>query len=48
MKILFTCLTDLEVCILNFHQKIIVISSQDNVQKYRTKGHEQVFGRKTV
>ena len=28
------------VCLLNFHQQIIVISSQNNVRKYRTKGHE--------
>ena len=34
-----------EVCLLNFHQQIIAISSQNNVQKYRTKGHEQVFSR---
>ena len=32
-----------EVCLLNFHQQIIVISSQNNVRKYRTKEHEQVF-----
>ena len=32
-----------EVRLFNFHQKIIVISSQNNLQKYRTKGHEQVF-----
>ena len=32
-----------EVCLLNFHQQIIAISSQNNVQKYRTKGHDQVF-----
>ena len=28
--------------VLNFHQQIIVISSQNNVRKYHTKGHEQV------
>ena len=51
MKILFTFLTEKkqpvldqeEVCLLNFHQQIIMISSQNNVQKYRAKGHEQVF-----
>ena len=32
-----------EVSLLNFHQEIIVISSQNNVQKYCTKGHEQVY-----
>ena len=32
-----------EVCLLNFHQQIIVISSQNNVQKHSTKGHEQVY-----
>ena len=32
-----------EVCLLNFHQQIFAISSQNNVLKYRTKGHEQVF-----
>ena len=32
-----------EVCLLNFHQQIMVISSQNNVQKCRTKGHEQVL-----
>jgi hypothetical protein len=50
MKILFTFLTEKKpvfdqekVCLLNFHQQIMVISSQNNVRKYRTKGHEQVF-----
>ena len=48
MKILFTFLTEKKPCLgpiksllLNFHQQIIMISSQNNVQKYRTKGHEQ-------
>jgi hypothetical protein len=27
----------------NFHQQISVKSSQNNVLKYRKKGHEQVF-----
>ena len=27
----------------NFHQQIIVISSQNNVRKYRTKEHEEVY-----
>ena len=27
---------------INFHQQIFVISSQNKVRKYRTKGHEQV------
>ena len=48
MNILFTffhlekkpVLDKKEGCLLNFHQQIIVISSQNNVQKYRTKGHE--------
>ena len=50
MKISFTllpekkpCLDQLEVCLLNFHQQIIMTSSQNNVRKYRTKGHEQVI-----
>ena len=50
MTILFTFLTEkktvldqYEVCLLNFHQQIIVISSQNNVRKYCTRGHEQVF-----
>ena len=50
MKILFTFLTEKknpvsdqkEVCLLDFHQQIIMISSQNNVRKYRTKGLEQV------
>ena len=29
--------------LLNFHQQIMVISSQNNVQKYRKKRPEQVF-----
>ena len=32
-----------EVCLLNYHQQIIVILSQNNVRKYRAKGHEQVY-----
>ena len=32
-----------KVWLLNFHQQIIVTSSQNTVRKYRTKGHEQVF-----
>ena len=52
MKILFTFLTEKKqlfwtnkkfVYLLNFHQQIIVISSQNNIQKYRTKGHEQNY-----
>ena len=51
MKLLFNFSTEKKnmfwtnkkfVCILNFHQQIIVISTQSNVQKYLTKGHEQV------
>ena len=29
--------------LLIFHQQIIMISSQNNVQKYCIKGHEQVY-----
>ena len=50
MKILFTFVTEkktyfgpIRSLLLNFHQQIMVILSQNNVQKYRTKGHEQVF-----
>ena len=50
MKKLFTFLTEKKncfrpkkICLLNFHQQIIVISSQNNVQKCRTKGHEKVL-----
>ena len=32
-----------DVCLLNFHQQIMVISSQNKVRKYRTKVHEQVY-----
>ena len=50
MKILFpfftekkkTGLDQKEVCLLNFHQQTMVISSQNNIRKYHTKGHEQV------
>ena len=49
MKILFTFLTEKKNCfgpikslfVPNFHEQTIVISSQINVRKYRTKGHEQ-------
>ena len=40
--------TKKEVCLLNLHQQIIVISSQNNVQKYCTKGHEEVFNNQKV
>ena len=47
MKILFTFLTENKICfgsirscLLNFHRQIIMISSQNNVRKYNTKGHE--------
>ena len=47
MKILFTFLTEKKkICfgrILIFQLQIIMISSQNNVQKYGTKGHEQVY-----
>ena len=51
MKILFNSLTEkktvldqLEVYYLIFINKLhIMISSQNNVGNYRTKGHEQVF-----
>ena len=51
MKILFTFLTEKKTCFRPirslftefFYQQIIVISSQNNVRKYRTKGHEQVL-----
>ena len=51
MKKLFTFLsekknmfwTNKNFVYLDFHQQIIVISSQNNIQKYRTKGHEQVL-----
>ena len=46
MNILFIFSTEkktiLEVCLLNFHQQIILTSSQNKVRKYHTKGHEQV------
>ena len=55
MKILFTFLTEkktvldqYEVCLLNFHQQIIVISSQNNLQKYHTKGNEQVLQQQII
>ena len=32
-----------EVCLLNFHLQIIMISSQNNLRIYRTKGHVQVY-----
>ena len=35
-----------EVCLLNFHHQIIMISSKNNVQKYCKKGHEQVLNRR--
>ena len=50
MKILFTFLTEKipvldqqEVCLSDFHQQTIVMSSQNNMRKYHTKWHEQVF-----
>ena len=51
MKILFTFLTEKKTCFGPirslftefFYQQIIVISSQNNVRKYRKKGREQVF-----
>ena len=38
-----TVMDQQEVCSLNFHQQIMVVSSQNNVRKYHTNGHEQVF-----
>ena len=35
--------TNKKFVLLNFYQQIIVISSQNNVQKYRTKRNEQIF-----
>ena len=50
MKILFTFLAEKksvmdqqEVYLLNFYQQIIVISSQNNIQKYRTNLAGEVF-----
>ena len=37
-----TVLDQKEVCLLNFHQQTMVISSPNNVQKYCTKRQEQV------
>ena len=46
MKILLTFLTEKKKLFWtnkNFHQQIIVISSQNNVQKFPTQGHEQAY-----
>ena len=47
MKILFTFLTEKKTVWTNkkFVYLIIVIASQNNVRKYRTKGHEQVYSK---